>query len=121
MQHLAGSPQEVWRTTAAGKRLAWSHLPIQVADQGKPGELVEDVVQDTSEGNTVVQRDFSKKRDSSLPKPVDQQRQVPVSNSPVVGTGPGLTEWKQAARREDSTIGASPSNRSTGGATILGP
>ena len=108
-------------STAAGKRLAWSHLPIQVADQGKPGELVEDVVQDTSEGNTVVQRDFSKKRDSSLPKPVDQQRQVPVSNSPVVGTGPGLTERKQAARREDSKIGASPSDRSTGGATIRGP
>ena len=52
---------------------------------------------------------------------MDQPRQVPVSTSPVAGTGPESTERKQAIRREDSTIGASPSDRSTGGATILGP
>jgi len=107
--------------STAGKRLAWSHLPIQMEHQGIPGELAEGAEQDAHDENLFnFSRDFPKKRDSSLPKPVDQQWQVLVSTSPVAGMGPGLTERKQVARWEDSTIEASPSNRSTRGATIQG-
>ena len=52
---------------------------------------------------------------------MEQPRQASVSLPPVAGAGPGLTVRKQADRRESCTVTASPSDESTGEATIGGP
>ena len=109
---------------AAGKHLTWPTLPIQSEDQGKPDELVEEDEKDNNEGqfySSAFITGARKKRVLPLPAPVDRQRQVPVSTSPVAGTGPGLTEGKQAAHREDPVIRTSPVDASTGGAAHLSP
>ena len=102
----------------AGKRLTWSHLPIPVQHQGEPAELIEGN-NESQTGNNLI---GEKKRDSHLlPEPMEQPRQAPVSLPPVVGSGPGLTIWKQGDWRESGTVTASPPDGSTGEATIGGP
>ena len=61
--------------------------------------------------------DNKKKRDSHLPKPVDQLQQVPVSKPPVVGMGLEPTLWKQEVQGDDTRVGALPLDRSIGGMT----
>ena len=111
----------MWNSLATGKRLTWPALPIHGEDQGKSDELVEEVETANNEShfNSSFIRDAQKKRDLPLPEPVNRPWQMLVSTSPVASMGPGLTERKQAARREDSEIRTSPTDRSTGGAIHL--
>ena len=87
--------------------------------QGEPAVLNEE--SESPQGNN-FENLMEKKRDPQLlPEPVEQQRQASVSPPPVADAGPGLTVRKQADRRESCTVTASPSDSSTGGATIGGP
>lgn len=54
---------------------------------------------------------------SLSPKPVEQQRQAPVSNALVAGVGPGPTQRKQAVQGDVVPIDTYSLNRSTGGTT----
>ena len=86
--------------------------------QGEPASLNEG----NNESKTGKISLGKKKRDpQELPEPVKQPQQAPVSPPPVAGAGPGLTVRKQADRREDCKVVASPSDEFTGGATKGGP
>ena len=112
----------MWNSLTNGKHLTWPALPILGEDQGKSDELVEEV--ETANNESRFNLSFiwdAQKKDLPLPEPMNRPQQIPVSTSPVSSMGPGLTERKQAACREDSEIRTSPTDRSTGGAIHLSP